>query len=186
MIPRRTLVAVAAVAVAGAAMAILLDSGPSSPPAGPVVQRPALLAYESQILPVVQDGGRVVQLGMKPALDNLRSQQAAPGADIAQQAAGWIASLRSVKGKVALLPAPAGLSSARRSFLQALDEYILAAMAFRAAALAEPGAARSQLVAKGIGYARQADTTYNRGAAVLQQARTSLGLPANPNFPGSA
>jgi hypothetical protein len=132
----------------------------------------------------VQDGGRTVQQGMKPALDDLRYKHIVPPEVIAQEAAGWIDSLQSVQSKARQLPAPPGLSTAHQAFLQALQGYVAAAHAFKAAALTPAGPARESRIAAGIDHAEDADKTYDRGAALLQQARRSLGLPPDPNFPG--
>jgi hypothetical protein len=163
---------------------ILSGSGRSTTSSAPGVKRPALLAYEARLLPLVQDGGRVVQQGMKPALDDLRYKHIVPAPVIAQEGDGWVTSLETVQTKVRQVAAPAGLTTAHQAFLQALEEYVVAAKAFRAAALAPPGAARERQIADGIRHAEHADHTYDRGAAILQRARRSLGLPADPNFPG--
>jgi hypothetical protein len=181
---RPAVVALVALAVLAVAGVLLSDLGRSTTPTPPPVDRPALLAYEGRLLPLVQDGGRVVQQGMKPALDDLRYKHIVPAPVIAQEGDGWIASLETVQTKVRQVAAPDGLTTAHQAFLQALEEYLVAAKAFRAAALAPPGAARERQIADGVRHAEHADHTYDRGAAILQRVRRSLGLPADPNFPG--
>jgi hypothetical protein len=181
---RHVLVALAALAALGTAGVLLLDSGRSTTATPPAVDRPALLAYEEQLLPLVQDGGRTVQQGMKPALDDLRYKHVVPAPVIAQEAAAWVAKLQSVESKVQQLSVPSGLAAAQEAFVQSLQAYVAAAQAFKAAALSPPGAGREQQIDVGIRHAEQADDTYDRGAAVLQRVRRSLGLPTNPNFPG--
>jgi hypothetical protein len=172
----------AAVALLGVAVSVSVAKTTSSS-SQPPLRRAELLAYEDRLLPLVQDGGRVVEQGMKPAMDDLRNQHIVPARVIAQEGDGWVASLTSVRSKVQALPAPHAVSPAQRAFLQALDEYVVAARAFRAAAQTAPGAARNARIDEGVRHAEQADATYDRGAAILQRLRRSLGLRADPNFP---
>ncbi len=179
----RRWLALAPLVVVATIGAVLIGTTGSSSSGDSTLQRPALLAYEGKLLPLVQDGGRVVQQGMKPALDDLRYKHIVPLSVIAIEADGWISSLRLVRAKIEQVPSPDALTPAHQAFLSALDEYVAAATAFREAALAAPGAPREQKVAVGIRHAERADATYDRGALVLQQARRSLGLQSNPNFP---
>ena len=180
---RLAVAATALAAVAGsvpAALALRDDSGATRSVS---VSESALLAYEKAILPLVQDGGRTVQQGMKPALEDLQYRHVVPPAHIAQEAEAWLRTLRRIRQQLAAVHAPDGLGPAHAAFLQALDEYAGAAETFRAAALAPAGAGRDGHIEEGIAQAQQADRTYDRGSAVLQSARRSAGLESSPYFP---
>ena len=175
----RRIVAIAAVLGAlGAGGAVAMTRGGSSPAVG----KAALLAYEKQVVPLVQDGGRVVEQGMRPAVHDLQVDHVVPGWQIAREGDGWIASLTGVRREVARVSAPDGLRPAQQAFVEALDEYVDAARTFRAAALAT-GARRTELLDEGIRQAELADHTYDRGSAVVQGIRHDVGLPSSPYFP---
>jgi hypothetical protein len=170
-------VALVAAVGAGAAGAAVTRGG-----SDPAVSKPALLAYEKQLVPLVQDGGRVVEHGMRPAVHDLQVEHIVPGWQIAREGDGWITNLTEVRRKVARVSTPSGLRPAQDAFLEALDEYVVAARTFRAAALAT-GARRTELLDKGVSQAEVADHTYDRGSAVVQGIRHELGLPSSPYFP---
>ncbi|MCU1591847.1 MAG: hypothetical protein JWP11_3103 [Frankiales bacterium] len=153
----------------------------STTPAG--LRQDQLLAYEHAVVPIVQDGGRVIQDGMKPAIDDLQYRHIVPAPVIAQEAAGWLDRLASVRTRLAAVSAPPALQSPTSTFLTALDGYRAAAQSFRAAALAPAGAKRGALVARGVKQAETADRVYDQGAAVVQGLRHGFGLEPSPYFP---
>jgi hypothetical protein len=163
---------------AGAATAAVTRGGSTEP----AVSKAALLAYEKQVVPLVQEGGKVVEQGMRPAVHDLQVQHIVPGWQIAREGDGWITNLTEVQRKVARVSTPDGLQPAQDAFLKSLSEYVAAARTFRAAALAT-GPARTKLLDQGVREAQTADHTYDRGSAVLQGIRHELGLPSNPYFP---
>lgn len=145
-----------------------------------------LLSYEKQLVPVVTEGGELVEQSMKPALRDLRYDHVTPPSFMATEAEQWTIRLASVRARVMAIKTVPELSAVSRAIADAIDGYGEAARYFRSAFVAEAGPARDQLVSQGITSARAADQRYDRASAGLQSIRHRLGLPANPNFPGGA
>ena len=174
--------AVAAVAVAALAVtsfAMTRDRGARKPP----VTKEQLVAWENAVLPVLQDGGKTVEQGMKAALDDLVDKHVVPPYVIAKEAAGWVSALRDVQTRLAVVPTPPALTPAVTDFQAALDEYVRAAEDFRKAALAPAGPDRDRFVASGRSHGEAADDVYDRGGALVQRFRHDLGMPSSAFFP---
>lgn len=169
--------ALAVVALAVASFAVARRDGK------PAITKAELTAWENAILPALQDGGRTVEQGMKPAVDDLVNRHVVPAYVIAKEADGWAEALAGVKARVAAVATPPVLRPAVDGFTRALDEYVLAAKDFHAAALAPAGPQRDALVASGRAHGEAADHTYDTGAAVVQRLRHELGMPASSFFP---
>ena len=148
----------------------------------PKVTRDELAAYEEAVVPIVKDGGKVVQLGMKPAMDDLAHLHIVPPKVIGSEGDGWVLSLEQVRARLSRVPTPPTLREVTDYFLIALDRYTAAAREFANAARAA-GSARATSLKRGVTLATSADHTYDRGSALLQAARHSVGLAPNPNFP---
>ncbi len=145
--------------------------------------RNALVAYERAVLPLVQDGGRVVEQGMKPAVNDLQYAHIVPPAVIGSEGDGWVRSLRVVRQKLVRVAPPVGVATVQRTFVTAVDGYIRAATVFAAAARSQAGPERSRRIQDGIQTAQAADRVYNQASAMLQRLRHAVGLPSDPNFP---
>lgn len=178
MIARGVIGAVLVGLLVGGALAYASLDDPSPRP----IDRSALRAYEQAVVPIVQEGGKVVELGMKPAMDDLEHRHVVPPAAIGTEGDAWVRSLQQLRGRLSHVRTPVQLKQATSQFLVALDGYTAAARAFAEAARST-GTARAQFIRRGIALAESADHTYDRGSAVLQRARRSLGLPPSPNFP---
>lgn len=173
-------VVVALVALAVGAFALARDP---KEPARPTLTEAEYVAWEKEMLPHLQAGGKTVQLGMKAAIDDLVNRHVIPAHVIAKEADAWAESLTATKGRVAAVPTPEVLLPARADFVAALEEYVAAAREFKKAALAPAGKQRDDLVAAGIARGEAADDIYDRGGFLVQDVRRSIGLPESDNFP---
>lgn len=142
-----------------------------------------LTAWEQAVLPSLQHGGKIVEQGMKAAINDLQYRHVVPPNVIAQEAEQWVAGLTQVRGEITALATPEQLEPAIGHFVAALDRYVVAARDFRQAALAPAGAERDRLIASGRAHGTAADDIYDLGGAVVQNLRTSLGLPSSAHFP---
>jgi len=147
--------------------------------------RAALLAWEADVVPLVQQGGQVVQDGMKPAVQDLLYQHVTPPAFIVHEARAWAQALARVRARLAALTAPTSMRSAALLLDRSLVGYISAAHAFRLAAASPPGHARHHYVRLGQRRGDAADAVYDRAATLIQHERQRVGLPADINFPSA-
>src|SRR4051794_4010451 len=138
---RVRLVIVAAVIAAVSAAAAVLAATTSSSPRPTRAQEQA---FEKLVVPLVTEGGRVVEQGMKPALHDLTTDHVTPASFIAVEAGQWQSTLDRVRPGVAQVPAAGKLRLARQRLVAALGLYAEAAGDFRAAALAS-GARQQEL-----------------------------------------
>jgi hypothetical protein len=181
---RRAVVAsalvVALVALTVGALALTRDP---RTPARPALTEAEYVAWEQEMLPHLQAGGKTVEHGMKAAIDDLQNRHVVPASVIAGEADAWIESLTATKARVAAVPTPEVLLPARADFVAAIEEYVAAAREFKKAALAPAGKQRADLVAAGIAHGEAADDIYDRGGFLVQDVRRSVGLPESDNFP---
>ena len=178
MVRIRLVIAAAVIAAVSAAAAVLAAGTSSS-------HRPTRAqeqAFEQAVVPLVTEGGRVVEQGMKPALHDLTTDHVTPPAFIAVEAGQWKATLQRVQRGVAAVHTVGTLRTARARLVAALALYEQAAVEFKAAAQAS-GAARQQLIDSGIATAKRGDATYDAGATTVQAVRRSLGLGPSASFP---
>jgi hypothetical protein len=178
----RLCVAVLALLLAGGTTAALLQSSARAP----AVTAGTLTVYEQRLLPLVQDGGRTVEQGIKPAMQDLRYRHVVPAAVIAKEGDGWIQTLSGLRSKIAQLPSVGDLQPVTTAFVMAMDGYIVASRTFRDAAAAPQAAQQRELFGKGVALAEEADHLYDRASARLQRLRHDLGLPPNLTFPNPA
>lgn len=151
-------------------------------PAHHHVTRAQEQAFEANVVPLVTDGGRVVEDGMKPALHDLTTDHVTPPSFIAGEATQWQATLQRDGHDLAAVRATGQLARARDLLVRAVGIYAAAAADFHAAALAT-GAERNRLIDSGIATAERGDATYDEGAAIVQALRRSLGLGPSASFP---
>jgi hypothetical protein len=171
------LVALAVTAGAGAAWATA-GSGDGAPARVAPAQ---VEAFEESIFGPVKRGGRVVEQGMKPAV-----QAVAEGdpSSVVLQAVTWVDELDAARAELTALTPPdgPGLGHITAGLAGALASYAEAARTIGAAAIAT-GEPRSRLLAQAVAAARAADDEYDRASALLQAARRRAGLPPSTRFP---
>jgi len=146
-------------------------------------ERAAIVDYGKAIVPLVQQGGRVVENGMKPALDDLVYRHITPRTMIVREADAWVGALTNVRGHLATVTPPPSLSNVAPLLDRALASYINAARAFRKAAAHKAGSVRRHFVRVGRQWGERADRVYDRAASLIQGARARAGLPPDINFP---
>src|SRR4051812_1894486 len=156
----RLVIVAAVLAAASITAAVLAATGSPSAPTRAQEQR-----FEAAVVPLVTDGGRVVEQGMKPALHDLTTDHVTPPAFIATEATQWRATLERVGAQLAGVRAGGRLAQARARIVAALGLYADAAAEFHSAALAT-GSEREQLIDRGIATAKRGDATYDEGAAI--------------------
>lgn len=178
MTRRATIAFGLALALIGVTLAFQLAS--SKPTA---VSATRLQAYEGQLLPLVTEGGRTVEHGVKPAISDLRSRHVVPPAMIAAEATNWIGDLTQIRRKVAALTAEGPLQGVNAAFVRSLDRYVTACQTFRQAATARLLSNRIPLIDRGVDQAVEADRLYDRASADLQDLRRRAGLPPSSSFP---
>jgi hypothetical protein len=176
---RVRLVIVAAVIAAVSAAAVVLAATTASSSRSTRAQEQA---FEKAVAPLVTEGGRVVEQGMKPALHDLTTDHVTPPSFIAGEANQWQSTLERDGRGVAVVHATGKLRVARDRLVAAIGLYAQAAGQFRSAALAS-GAPQQQLIDAGIATAKLGDATYDEGATIVQAVRRSLGLGSSASFP---
>jgi hypothetical protein len=174
---RRTWLVLLLAALIGGSAALASSGGGSSRSAVAELE-----TYERQVLPIVQDGGRVVEQGMKPAMDDLQYQHIVPPSVIGTEGDGWVRSLTNVRERLRRVATPASVRPVTTAFVSSLDAYIAAARSFSAAARTV-GVRRAANLERGFSQAIAADRIYDEGSAHLQKLRHALGLASNPDFP---
>lgn len=161
----------------------MLETSTRRAPAGPsAAEVAALTAYEKAILPIVRDWGSVEMLGMRPAVADLQAGTGVPAATVAVEAAAWRSALELDRVKLRAVKPPRSLREASGLFDAAIVRYLDAADLFRRAALS-PASARGRLIAAGIAAAEAGDRVYDDASAVIQAARSRLGLTPSADFP---
>src|SRR4029077_3064652 len=85
-------------------------------------ERTAQESYEHALVPLVTQGGRTVELGVKVGIGDLEKGDLAPEV-VAQQAYAWGTDLHSLSVRVEALQPPARLHDAQAGFVMALRAY---------------------------------------------------------------
>lgn len=132
----------------------------------------AALDYLEAVKPLAQEGGRVVQQGMKPAVTQLQD----PDGDHAQQARvapSWVETMRDLRHRWGEVGAPDELAGANAQFLEAWDLYIRAAEALGDAAVDETR--REALVREAVTFGERGDEAWNEAAAIAQSLLVAAG-----------
>lgn len=142
----------------------------------PSLTREELLTYQDAIHPLMSDGGRTVEQGMKPGVPDVRAGKVATS-----EAEGWVTALQAVREQVVAVEAPPALRDAARLFREALDSYVDAADALRRAT--GDADRRETLVDFAVTTAESADRTYDEASLILQNWRRRLGLGSTAEFP---
>lgn len=171
----------------------LVTSNPASHSADRTVDfRAAQLTYERAVVPLITDGGKTVELGIKVGISDLDDTRpsddghhALAPAVVAAQATSWAADLHALAARLRAIAPPPPLIDAHAGFVAALDEYGRAAELVRDAASAD-AAARGALLDEARAAGRHADERFDAASALLQTARGQLGLGTSPDFPDPA
>ena len=122
-------------------------------------------AYREALRPLVEDGGRVVAMGLRPGMTDIREQRYSTSV-LEGMAATWVSELRSVRSDVAAVEHPDFLDDIHATYLEAIDGYVRAASAMGEAVAAE-GEARQALLDKAAALGEKADQTYDRADRAL-------------------
>lgn len=166
---------VAALAVIGSVVAVLLLRYPSEPEASSTTsadrERAQLAAFKDALQPLTERGAHVVAVGLQPGMTDIKDDRYPPDV-LTTMANGWIAELESVRRDLDGTEHPSFLDDAHALYLQSLDGYVNTATALRAAAVAEESREQELLdLAASLG--RAADTLYDQADELVgrEQAR---------------
>ncbi len=135
-----------------------------SPTADPVVER-----YAGEIRPIMEEGGKVVELGIKPALADYASGVETLG-ELAQESRAWISALGGLRRRLAAVDAPPVLARAHATYLRALDQYLAVARRLQRASR-DPDAKRAAVVREVTRLGNAADKTYDAAERLLDEHR---------------
>jgi hypothetical protein len=188
-VPRRKLrryaplLATAAVVVAGAvgaAAVFLTGSGNRS------ADRRSVCAYEAAVYPIVQRGGQLVELGIKPFVKDFQLGKL-DGKAIVDRAPGWRNVLADVRVALARVREPPSLRGIARLLDESMAGYLASVGGWRRAGSIEAAGDRGprlrEATQDAITTATRADRTYDRASALLQSVRRRLGLGPSTHFP---
>ena len=177
-------------AVALLAVGLAVSSRQSHPSASDERDRAQLSAYEHAVVPLVTEGGKTVELGIKVGIGDLENAESAASGDhpiapevVAGQAASWTADLNGLADRVQAISPPPSMVDAHRMFVAALRGYAQSASIVAEAAAASDPAARAQLLDAAREAGRSADQQFDAASALLQAERHRLGLAPSPDFP---
>ena len=121
----------------------------------------AVAAFLETIEPLLQEGGQVVAIGLKPGVTDV-SDERYPQDVLVTMATGWMASLERIRGEIAATDPPRALADAHRLYVGALDGYVNTAAAVTAAASATDAERRAQLTELAAVLGVAADDLYDR------------------------
>jgi hypothetical protein len=170
--------AVILVGVAGATTVFLVGSTQRRD------DRAAYLVYERVVLVPLVDGGRVVQLEMKPSLDQLRAGSISTP-EALRRADAWKRALAKVRSDVVALAPPAFLRDMERRWLAAIDLYAQIPDLFVQAARASSDN-RAPLLDAAENAGKRADDLFDRASERMQFHRRRLGLGPTSKLPDPA
>jgi hypothetical protein len=146
---------------------------PSPPgPSTPAVDVEAALAYLEAVKPLAQEGGQVVQDGMKRGVVELQKDDGDHEAQ-AQLAPSWVSRMADLREQWADVAAPPELAGAHARFLEAWDLYRQAAEALVEASTDTER--RSEMVDRAIDLGERGDDAWDAAAAVAQNFLVKAG-----------
>jgi hypothetical protein len=137
--------------------------------------------FLAAVEPLAHDGGRVVQLGLKPSIATLQ-HSTRPEPELVRDAAGWDSELREIGRKWRAAPVPGPLREANAKFLAALDGYAATAIRLRDAANAGADQ-REALVRAAINSGEAADGTWDDAASLAAPRLRAAGVSVPSWFP---
>ena len=145
---------------------------PAPSPSPTVMASPtnaAVEKYVADVKPIIEEGGKVVELGIKPALADYASGKETLG-ELAIESRAWIIALSGVKRKLAAVPAPPELTAAHATYLRSLDQYLDVAKTLQRASR-DRGAKRSEVVRRVTRLGDAADDTYDEAVRLVSEHR---------------
>lgn len=162
------------IAAVGAAVSVL-DRGPSRL-GDQGRQRRELVAYGKAIAPVVDAGGQVVALGLKPGIADIVNHSYPPEV-LTSMASAWVAQLKALRTDLKKVERPKFLAEAHWLYEQSLEGYVNTAIALRAAIAAGDETRQADLVDLAASLGSAADRLFDHAQKTLDQYRARLGLP---------
>lgn len=143
----------------------------------------AIEEYEAAVVPIVREGGKLVEVGVKVGLSDLSTEHVTAPAVVAEQAQVWRRELTALGRQLAEVTAPGDLEAAHAAFVDALRIYAEAAALVEEAARSAPGAPRDELLDRVVDAGDRADERYDEGSRLLQDLRRRSGLEPSSDFP---
>ena len=169
---------------------LAISSQTSSPAGADERDQAGLSAYEKELVPVLAEGGKTVELGVKVGIGDLEAAwSTASGGHlvapevIARQAASWAADLNRLADRVEAISAPPNLTDSNAMFIAALHTYAHSASIVVEAATTADAGERVRLLQAARDTGRSADKQFDVASALLQAERRRLGLAPSPDFP---
>jgi len=132
----------------------------------------AALAYLDEVKPLAEEGGRVVQHGMKRGVAELQKDDGDHEAQ-ARLAPSWVSSMTDLREQWADMEAPPELAEAHAGFLEALDLYRQAAEALVEASMDEER--REEMVDRAIEFGERGDDAWDAAATLAQNLLIGAG-----------
>lgn len=131
-------------------------------------RRAAATAYADALKPILSDGGKVIVLGIRPALTDYSLGKNRPG-QLEREAEAWDSALAGIEDRVAGVAAPAFLEPAKAKYLESLAKYRELARRLGAAATV-PKAQRDVVVTEVAAIGTAADKIYDEAEAMVAAA----------------
>lgn len=169
----------AIVALTAAVLAFALVSSLRGPSVA--AQQAALQSYLRDLEPIAVDAGRVLELNVKPALDELEARQPAPG--LARRAQDWRRQLDGIGDRLAALQPPGEVTAANDLFREAIAGYSAIANDVAVAAN-QQRAQRASVAAAARKRGADTDEVWDAGARLIQERRAALSMPKVAWLPG--
>lgn len=177
--------AVAALLLAGLCLVLFakvaLDSLGDGGGSDPAAERRTLVEYEEAIEPILEDGGRVVALGMRPGVADI-DEANYDDETLRGMATGWTNEMRRVRERFLEVEPPGFLKEAAEGLERALDEYIETGEALAGAARAS-GEDRHRFIERAVALGEHADDVYDAAWEVVAGHRARLGMPPGEHAP---
>jgi hypothetical protein len=130
---------------------------------------PAVAKYAADVRQPLEDGGKVVELGIKPALRDYASGKETL-AQLAVESRSWAAALRLDLAQLRTVTVPPRLARAHATYLKALGQYIeIARTLYRASQ--DRTASRQAVVAEVVRLGKAADATYDEAVRLVAAER---------------
>lgn len=158
---------------------MVADRGGSDAPAAGQAE---LEAYEEAVLPLLREGGKIVQLGLKVGIGDLGTDGQMSPSVVESQARSWRRDLGELEASLVALSPPSGLDQVHRDFTLALQRYRRVASIIVEAA-GESGERRANLLDEAIRLGEAADGAYDEASTRVQELRRRFGLGPTPDLP---
>jgi len=143
--------------------------------------RAGYLEYEKKVLPLLREGGRIVEEEIKPSIAQLGSGEIA-GSEVVQRAAGWRTTFGQIRAALEAIDPPGFLGDIRVRWGAAMDAYQEVVDELEAAGRAT-GADRARYLGQAEDAGKGADAVFDHAAVVMQFHRRRLGLGPSTGLP---